>query len=349
MTNSAGTSPVRVGVAGMAHGHVDWVFRLSPRTDLEIVGFAEVDAEVVARYSQRYSIDQRLIYADLDAMIDATHPEVVVAFGSIYDHLAVVQACAPRGIHVMVEKPLAVSFDHARQMADLARQHRIHLVTNYETTWYASNHAVHHMIHAENRIGDIRKVVVHDGHEGPMEIGCPPEFLEWLTDPVLNGGGAVIDFGCYGCNLITWLMGNQPPKTVTAVLQTLKPDIYPKVDDEATILLTYEHAQGIVQGSWNWPIGRKDMEVYGKTGYAHALNRLTIRYRESKAQPEQTETLAPRPVPFDDTFAWLAALVRGTVTMADDDLSGLTNNLIVMQILDAARESARTNQTVSLG
>jgi predicted dehydrogenase len=143
-------------------------------------------------------------------------------------------------------------------------------------------------------------------------------------------------------------MDNQSPTSVTAVLQQLKPDIYPKVDDEATIILTYDGAQGIVQGSWNWPIGRKDMEIYGQTGYAHALNRLTIRYRESRAQDEQTETLAERPAPFDDTFAWLAAVVRGTVTLTDNDLSGLTNNLIVVQILDAARESARTGHAVTL-
>jgi predicted dehydrogenase len=62
-------------------------------------------------------------------------PEAVTAFGSISAHLAVVQACAPKGIHVMVEKPLAVNLDHARQMAALARQHHIHLLTNYETTW----------------------------------------------------------------------------------------------------------------------------------------------------------------------------------------------------------------------
>jgi predicted dehydrogenase len=63
---------------------------------------------------------------------------------------------------------------------------------------------------------------------------------------VLDGGGAVVDFGCYGCNLTVWLMGGETPKTVTAVLQQLKPEVYPKVDDEATIILTYDHAQAII-------------------------------------------------------------------------------------------------------
>jgi predicted dehydrogenase len=180
--------------------------------------------------------------------------------GPIYDHLRVVEACAPRQIHVMVEKPLAVSLAHAETMAASARTYRIHLLTNYETTWYASTYAAYRMAVQEAALGSIRKVVVHDGHAGPVEIGCNAEFVAWLTDPVLNGGGAVVDFGCYGANLITWFMGGAEPITVTAVLQTLKPDIYPHVDDEATIILRYPQAVGIVQGSWNWPVGRKDRD-----------------------------------------------------------------------------------------
>src|SRR4051812_14263071 len=306
---SSSTSPIRLGIAGMTHGHIDEPLRRPNRGDLDIVGIAEADVDVVRRYKERYGFDMSLIYADLEAMIDATHPEVVAAYGSIYDHLRVIEICAPRGIHVMVEKPLAVRMEHARRMADLAEQNHIQIFTNYETTWHASNHAVYKIIHDEKSMGEIRKMVVHDGHEGPQEIGCPPEFLEWLTDPVLNGGGAVIDFGCYGCNLATWLMDNQTPNTVTAVLQQLKPEVYPRVDDEATIILVYDHAQGIVQGSWNWPIGRKDMEVYGQTGYAHALDRRTIRHQQAGDPAEQTDILEPRPAPFDDTFAWLAAVV----------------------------------------
>lgn len=342
------TAPVRLGIAGMTHGHVVFYLRQPENPAIELVGIAEGDAAVVGRYDERFGINRDLVYADLDDMLDQTQPEAVAAFGSIYDHLRVVEACAPRGIHVMVEKPLAVSMEHASRMAALARQHNIHLLTNYETTWYASNQAVYHMVHGENRIGEVRKMVVHDGHKGPQEIGVSEEFLSWLTDPVQNGGGAVIDFGCYGANLITWLMDGQLPNTVTAVLQQLKPEIYPHVDDEATIILTYDHAQGIVQGSWNWPIGRKDFEVYGQTGYIHALDRVNIRYRQANDEAGHTQTLEPRPVPFDDPFTWLAAVVRGTVQVPDDDLSGLSNNLAVVQILDAARESARTGQTVQI-
>ena len=95
-----------------------------------------------------------------------------------------------------------------------------------------------------------------------------PEFLAWLTDPEKNGAGALFDFGCYGANLMTWLMNDARPVSVTAVTQRIKPEIYAKVDDEATIILEYPGAQAIIQASWNWPFDRKDMEVYGRTGQA---------------------------------------------------------------------------------
>src|SRR5205814_8494644 len=143
-------------------------------------------------------------------------------------------------------------------------------------TWYASNRAAYDLV-KENALGEIRKVVVHDGHSGPREINVAPEFFAWLTDSKLNGAGALFDFGCYGADLMTWLMNGAVPLTVTAVTQQIKPQIYPHVDDEATIILTYPRAQAIIQASWNWPFDRKDMEVYGETGEAITIRRDGLR------------------------------------------------------------------------
>jgi predicted dehydrogenase len=300
------------------------------------------------RYAEEFKFPMDRVYADLDAMLDEVKPEAVCAFGSVYAHLRVVEACAPRKIHVMVEKPLAVSTEHAERMASLARAQGIHLITNYETTWYASTYAAHRMAIEEGALGPIRKVVVHDGHFGPVEIGCNPEFLAWLTDPVLNGGGAVVDFGCYGANLITWLMGGAEPLTVTAVLQTLKPEVYPHVDDDATVILTYPLAQGIIQGSWNWPVGRKDMEIYGRNGYLIAVDDRTLRLRMRDDPAEKTLSLPPAPERVSDPFSYFAAVVRGEEKVEPGNLWSLENNLSVVKILDAARLSAREGRTVRL-
>lgn len=342
------TAPVRMAIAGMSHGHVIWILRNWQRADLELVGVSEPDAALTERYADEFQLPRERLYPNLEAMLDAVRPEAVCAFGSIYDHLSVVEACAPRGIHVMVEKPLAVSFDHARRMAELARAAGIHLITNYETTWYASTYEARRLAVDTGTLGPLRKVVVHDGHWGPVEIGCNPEFLAWLTDPVLNGGGAVVDFGCYGANLSTWLMDGAEPETVTAVLQTLKPSVYPRVDDEATIVLTYPQTQTIIQGSWNWPYHRKDMELYGRDGYAIAADSRTMRVQLRAEPVERRYELPAAPATISDPFAYFAAVVRGTETVTPGNLWSLENALTVVKILDAARLSAREGRTVNM-
>ncbi|HRF50795.1 MAG TPA: Gfo/Idh/MocA family oxidoreductase [Anaerolineales bacterium] len=342
------TSPVRMAVAGLSHGHVTWLLRRWQRPDVDLVGIAEADQALSARYATEFGLPRERLFNDLETMLDAVTPEAVCAFGSIYDHLSVVEACAPRRIHVMVEKPLAVNGEHARRMAELARGSGIHLITNYETTWYASTYEARRLALEAGVLGPLRKVVVHDGHWGPVEIGCNPEFLAWLTDPVLNGGGAVVDFGCYGANLITWLMDGAEPETVTAVLQTLKPDVYPRVDDEATILLTYPGMQGVIQGSWNWPYHRKDMELYGSDGYAIAATERRMRVGLRAEESERVYELQPAPEPVNDPFAYFAAVVRGAEVVTPGNLWSLENALTVVTILDAARLSAREGRTVSL-
>ncbi len=184
----------------------------------------------------------------------------------------------------------------------------IPVLVNYETTWYRSNHAASALAKA-NDLGEIRKVVIHDGHRGPKEIGVQPEFLAWLTDPARNGAGALFDFGCYGANLMTWLMDEARPATVTAVTQQIKPEVYPKVDDEATIILQYPAAQAIIQASWNWPFDRKDLEIYGRTGQALTLGQDAIKVRLG-GKPEETRQAPPLPPPLDDFLRYFAAVVR---------------------------------------
>jgi predicted dehydrogenase len=344
ITSARNQEPFRIAIDGLTHTHVHWLLGRAKDGDIEIVGVAEKNRELAERYFKQYNLPLSLLYPSLPALLQKTKPEAVAAFNSIYEHLSTVQFCAPKGIHVMVEKPLAVSMAHAKQMQSLARKHNIHLLTNYETTWYGSNYKAYELL---DSLGEIRKVVVHDGHQGPKEIGVNKEFLEWLTDPVLNGAGALNDFGCYGANLTTWLMKGRRPISVTAVTQQLKPDVYPKVDDEATIILTYPKAQAIIQASWNWPYNRKDMEVYGQKGYVFA-DKTGIRLKSSTTADEKAGKVPVRSQPYHDPFAYLAAVVRGDIRMGETDLSSLENNMIVVEILEAAKRSAKEGRRIDL-
>lgn len=338
--------PLRVGVVGLVHTHVHWILGREDRGDIEIVGIVEPNRELALQYSQRHNFSMDLVYDNIADMVKEARPEAVTAFNTIYDHLETVKFCAPRGIHVMVEKPLAVSLDHAREMAELAHKHGIQLLTNYETSWYGSIYAAYDSVLTESAIGPIRKIVFHTGHPGPVEIGCNPEFLEWLTDPVLNGGGALTDFGCYGANLATWLMQGEPPLEVSCVTQQIKPHLYPKVEDEATIILTYPHAQVIIQASWNWPHNVKDMEIYGTDGYFFCKNQSDVTFRQDEKEAPQNFKAAPLKIGYDDPFALLQKIVHEKYQLPPYAPSSLENNLVVMQILEAAKLSANKGLSV---
>ena len=338
-------APLRVVIAGLVHGHADGFFhQFKDRRDIQIVGIAEADRQLFTRYATKYSLDQNLWHADLDELLQATHPQAALAYTNTFDHRAVVEICAKHGVHVMMEKPLAVSYEDARAMERAAHAANIHVLVNYETTWYPSNREVYNLLH-QNAIGEIRKVVVRDGHKGPKEIGVSPEFFSWLTDPKLNGAGALFDFGCYGADLMTWLMDGRRPDAVFAVTQQFKPEIYPRVDDDATIVLTYPKAQAILQPSWNWPFDRKDMEVYGQTGYAITVRRDNVRVRLAESE-EELRVAKPVPAPEDDPISYLrAVLLDGR---KPEGPSALETNLIVTEILDAARRSATTGAAIRL-
>lgn len=349
-TNSQ--APVRLAVAGLTHGHAAFILDRAKkgREDIDMVGIYEPNKELAERLAKKYNLKTDLFYTDLNSMLDAVKPEAVAAFGSIYEHMMVVEACAPRGIHVMVEKPLATNIAHATRMAGLAAKYHIQILTDFETSWYPTTEKTWQLTNDSNYVGKIRKVVIHDGHEGPKEIGCEKEFLDWLTDPIQNGGGALMDFGCYGANLMTYLMQNEDPVSVTAVTRQFKPEIYPKVDDDATIVVNYPSAQCIIQASWNWPFGRKDMEVYGETGYIITKDNTSMRLKNKNSGREHSILVTTKDIPvYDDPFSYFADVLRGKIQITPKGPYSLENNVMVVRILDAARESAKTGKMVLIG
>ena len=341
--------PLRLAVAGLKHGHAPFIFERKDTVEVVVVGIYEPDEELAARYAKRYHVKNELFYTDLNKMLDAVKPEAVAAYGSIFDHVKAVEACAPRGIHVMVEKPLATTQPQAIHMEQLAKKYNIFLLTDYETAWYPSTAKAFQLVNDSNYIGHVKKVVIHDGHEGPKEIGVGPEFLGWLTDPIQNGGGAVVDFGCYGANLMTFLMGDEKPTSVTAVLRNFKPDVYKKVDDEATIIVSYPTAQCIIQASWNWPFSRKDMEVYGDSGYVITVNSTDMRIRNKKVKAEQNAVVTAKDIAvYTDPFSYFKDVIKGKITMPKNGLYSLENNVQVIRILEAAKLSAKEGRAVKM-
>lgn len=343
---AAGAKPLRIAIAGLVHGHVrGHMNAMVKRTDVELVGVYDPDATLRDKFAAQHQIEAARMFADLDRLITTTRPEALVVYTNTFDHLKVIEIAARHGVHVMVEKPLAVSTAHAKAIAAAAQRGRIQVLVNYETTWYRSHRAVWRLMHEEKTGGRIRKIVAMDGHFGPKEIGTQPEFFEWLSDPVRNGGGALYDFGCYGANIATWLLDNERPLRVTAVTQRHKPAVYPRVDDEATIVIEYAAAQAIVEASWNWPDHRKDLEVYTESAAAWATGGNALRTKV-RGKPIVDTPVEDWPDDEQNALNYLTAVVRGRLVPSGP--TSLENNLIVSEILDAARESAKSGRTIVL-
>jgi predicted dehydrogenase len=223
--DSPAGKPLRLAIAGLAHGHVSgFLSSAMRRKEVQLVGVFDPDGALGKSYAEKrqngFSAD--ILFTDLGKMLDSVKPEAVATFTSTFDHAMVVEACALRHIPVMMEKPLAVDMKQARAIQQAAARGGIPVIVNYETTWYRSHGEIWKLMKEQKVGGEIRKMVAMDGHEGPKEIHVQPEFFSWLTDPAKNGAGALFDFGCYGANLMTWLMDNQRPLKVTAIAQTNK-------------------------------------------------------------------------------------------------------------------------------
>ncbi|MFC6098729.1 Gfo/Idh/MocA family protein [Olivibacter domesticus] len=339
-----GQETLKVAVAGLNHDHVHLLFNLYKQKKVEILGIAEPNEKLIKRMKDRYNLPDNLFYKSLPELLKQVKPMAVLAYNSTAEHINVAEICMPLKIPVMVEKPLAINMQQAKRINQLAKENGTLFLTNYETTWYKSNQYVKSLV-KKNEIGPITKMMVKDGHEGPKEIGCSDDFLNWLTDPVKNGGGALMDFGCYGANLMTWLKDGKKPIAVTAITKNRKPEIYPKVDDDATITLEYEDgAIGIIQASWCWPYSVKDLQVFGKKDQLHAVNGKTLLKYQSPTDSKQIPLTNPY---YEDQLEYLTDVLAKKI-QPDHDLSSLSNNIIVVEILEAAKKSAKEGKRIVL-
>jgi predicted dehydrogenase len=336
-------APLRVLLAGLAHGHAGGFLRQAEPDIVTLVGVWERDDTVWEKYQKNPKLAGVKRYTRLEDALASSGAEAVWAFSDTRDHLAIVRAAAPRKLSVIVEKPLAVSWADAAEIAALARSHHTLALTNYETSWYPAFEEVRQMLGTDGPLGPLRQIYAQAGHEGPVKIKVGPEFLAWLRDPVRGGGGALFDFGCYGANLATWWLGNRAPDSVTAHTSRFDPANYPDCDDHAVIQLVYPDVQVTVVGSWHWPYARKDVALYGERGSVVTTNDHSYAVRTGRTPLEAREATATRRVP----LRWFADVVRRGEDPVSDP-SSLENNLIVMKILDAARRSAAEGRAIKL-
>jgi predicted dehydrogenase len=338
----------RLAIVGLDHDHVWGLLEdLAKEPDAELVAIADPRPELVAKAKARMPASVKF-YSDYVKMLDDEKPEAVIVTTENDKHLEILRECAKRRINVSFEKPMATNAADARQMAMLARQAGIKLMVNYWNAWVEPSHEIFHRVKA-GEIGPVQKIIVEYGHQGPREIGVSKYFADWLYDPVKDGGGAIMDFGCYGAEWALWLKGR--PARVYAHTLKLKTAQHNAVDDDAVILLEYPDATAVLLPSWDWPYSMGSVQVFGPKGSLLATGDQLL-YRPANTSPKN-DGLEGRPVELkpvehetSNPISYLVYCIRNNEPIEPPLAPEL--NVQVVEILDAAKESIRTGRAVPL-
>lgn len=332
-----------IAVVGLVHSHV-WghLNKMVSGQPAKLVGVAETVPELVAEAKKR-GVAENLIQADWKKMIDEKKPTIVWAFVENNRHLEIVQYCAPRKVHVMFEKPLASTYKDALAIRDLAKKYGIQVMANYQMAWWPSNYVAKKLADA-GEIGEVWRVRGMVGHGGPGgPTGLNKWFFEWLTDPVKNGAGALVDFGCYNALWASWYLGR--PESVYAHTNQLRPSEFPKVEDNSTMILSYKKGVAILEGSWDLPRSFQEVELFSRQGSIY-MNSNKVEVRKGRRAEVTEAKIDPLPAGENEP---IAAMIRQIETGKPvSPLTSLELNLAVNEIIDAAKESLKTGRAVKL-
>ena len=347
-SGSAANSKTRIAIIGLDHDHVWGLLKdLAGEPNAELVAIADSHQELVDRAKSKVPASVKF-YSDYVQMLNDMKPEAVIVTTENGRHLEILRECAKRHIHYSAEKPMATTAADAREMERLANQAGIKVMVNYWNAWVAPTHELYHRV-KDNQVGPVQKIIAQYGHEGPREIGVSKYFADWLYDPVKNGGGAIMDFGCYGAEWAVWLKGL--PKSVTAVTRKLKVEQHNAVDDDATIILGYPDGTAIIEASWDWPYSVGQVQVFGPKGSMLATARdLFLRPTDRQTANTTLEgdrvELDPPARETSNPVSYFVDCIRNNKPI-EDPLS-MKLNVQVMEILDAARESVHTGKQQEL-
>ncbi|MCH2379059.1 MAG: Gfo/Idh/MocA family oxidoreductase [Pedosphaera sp.] len=234
----------RFGIIGLSHDHIwDVLPDLAASENAELVAAVSLQRPLLERVNKEYGA---AIYTDADEMAASEKIDAVLLYGNNRAGAEEGVKALERGWHVLVEKPMAADLDGANQLVQVADTTGSRLMVNWPVAWWPP------LIHAMNlaqagEIGELWQTRYRAAHQGPKEMGASEYFCDWLYDPNRNGGGALIDYCCYGAIISRVLLGR--PHSITAVAGNfVKPDL--DAEDNAVLLMQYPKAIGIAEASW---------------------------------------------------------------------------------------------------
>lgn len=333
----------RVGVACMSHDHV-WGeldhWRSLP--NVEIVAGGDDEAHLREELRQKQGVEK--LYSSWQDLLEHEELDILEVAGGNSEGAEIVEAATARGIHVVSEKPMAATLAQAERMANAAKNAGTLLLINWPTAWIASWQELERRALAGD-IGTLFYSKYRSAHSGPVAIGCAPSFVRDLTTPEINGAGALMDYCCYGANLMARLLGM--PESVTGMRGFFGTEqAYAASDDNAIIIAKYPHGFGVCEASWTQPVGYAGTNpvVYGSEGSLGIHHDQVLIQRPGK--PEEAITPPPTVYPRRSGPEYMIHCLENGLPI--EGFCSPEASLTAQTILEAGLRAANTGQTQTM-
>jgi predicted dehydrogenase len=339
---------LRFCLSSLDHDHAWWMAdHILETPGVCLVGVADQQSRLLDKMRARLG-DSGACYADVGEMLDRLAPDALIVTAPNSAHRALVEHCARRGIHCLVQKPLATTYADAAAIQQMVERAGIKLMVNYYPLWNPEKAELFRRV-LGGEIGEVQQMTIVNGHQGPQDMGVlTDDYIAWLYDPLRHGGGVLADQGTYGLGYVVWVLG--APQSVLAAELPLKQHPQGWVDDSSTVVLTYPRATAVVMASWAWPHSRDEILCYGSQGSMCLRDHVLVRKRASVRfdVPVEAEPIAPPATPPERQhgIAWFAHCLRHDLPVETPFTAAL--NGVVCQIVEAAQQSAREGRAIAL-
>jgi predicted dehydrogenase len=256
---------IRVGMLSFAHVHAE--FRAKALS--EIPGARVV---VVADDNQARGCDAADRHAggeftpDWRELVARGDLDLIMVHSENARHAEQVVAIAEAGIDVFCEKPIATRLEDGARMLEAVERAGVDATVAFVSRFSQEAERAKRIVDT-GALGEIVNARSLIGLAGVAEIGCPPEMVAWFEDEHASGGGAWIDEGAHGIDLLRWLVGDID-RIAMLTARRAKPHL--QSEDIAVASIGFVNgALGEVTTSWslNIDVGmRNTLELYGTGG-----------------------------------------------------------------------------------
>jgi len=329
---------IRIGILSFAHHHGEaYIANLRRMEDVELLGVADDD---ITRGEQIASQNEARFYPSYEALL-AAKPEGVIICTENNRHRPLVEMAASRGIHILCEKPIATTLDDAQAIVDTCDQAGVLLMTAFPMRFSAP------LLEIKARLdnGDFGDIYCFNGtNRGEL----PTKHRAWFVDPVLGGGGAIMDHTVHLVDSMRWFTGSEVA-TMYARSNRIFHAEEVQVETGALEMLTFENGVfATIDASWSrppyWPTwGGLEFEMVTQRGavvvdafrqnlnvYRHDWQRSNWAYWGS-----------------DSNHAMVSEFVAAIREDREPRVTGV-DGLRAVEATLAAYESVRTGQTVQI-